>query len=310
MARDWDQLFSNWVAGFSDTTEAKADNALRMIREAVSASAQLASKNVVVYPTGSYHHNTNTKLESDVDVAVVLKDCWYSAYPPSGQPQAEALGYGTAAYGLAAFRDDVGAALVKKFGQKGVTPGQKAFDVHENSYRIDADVAVFVQHRRFTGEKNTDGTWHYHEGVEMRARNKPAQSIINWHDQHHTNGIAKNVRTSKRFKRITRILKRLRDDMKEGGKAAAKASAAGTASFLLESMAYNIPDSVYAEAENYKLMKAVVAAAWRATKTDEDKKTLVEVSGLKWLFDPGQAWTRAGAHEFFQHAWNHVGFSS
>jgi hypothetical protein len=309
MARNWDQLFSSWVAGFSETTEEKAENALRMIRDAVAASDALEGKTVSVYPTGSYHNNTNTKLESDVDVAVVLTDCWFFEYPATGQPQPSDLGFGTASYGLTEFRNDVGAALVKKFGDEGVTTGSKAFDVHENTYRVDADVAVFIQHRRYSGRTNADGSWHYYEGVEMRPRDDSSKRIINWHDHHHRNGVEKNKRTSKRFKRAARILKRLRDDMKVNGSDAAKAAANLAPSFLLESIAYNVHDDAFTEADYYKLMKALIAKAWHFTKEDEVKKTLVEVNEMKWLFHSSQAWTRDAAHGFLQQAWNHVGYS-
>ena len=94
-----------------------------------------------------------------------------SKYPNGKPPQPEDLGHaGGVKYGLKAFREDVGKALRAKFGADGVTAGSKAFDVHSNTARLDADVAVFLEHHRYTGKQNVDGTWHYLEGVEMRGK--------------------------------------------------------------------------------------------------------------------------------------------
>jgi hypothetical protein len=208
-------------------------------------------------------------------------------------------------YGLAQFREDVGRALVAKFGEQGVTPGTKAFDVHDNSVRLDADVAVFLEHRRYTGQRNTDGSWAYWEGVEMRGANEAR--IINWHRQHHAQGIGKNNRTGRRFKRIARILKRLRDDMKINGTAEAKLAAA-VPSFLLECCAYNAPDGCFNSENLYVDVQAVIADIWRKTKPETPDLELVEVSGMKWLFGSDQPWTKAQLHEFLLQAWRHVGF--
>lgn len=301
-------MIAGWASGFSETTEEKAENALRMVKKAIAASERLKGKGVAVYSTGSYRNNTNTALESDVDIAVVLKDCFFYALPSSGRPTKEDLGFtDSASYGLDPFRNDIGAALTAAFGSRGVTPGNKAFDVHENSYRIDADVATFVQHRRYTGNVTASNSWEYIEGVEMRPRNSPSTRVINWHDQHFENGVSKNKRTSLRFKRAARVLKRIRDDMKIEGTPSGKAAAAKAASFLIESLAYNVPDESYTASSAYDLTSAVIANAWNATKPDVNEK-LVEVSGLKWLFWPDQAWTLADAHAFLLEAWKHVEF--
>ena len=183
MPRDWKALFTSWSKPASETEEAKAARAARMIREAIHAHEPLKGKQTTVYATGSYRNNTNTRLESDIDVAVVLHDCFLSEYPSGKPPQASDLGYRKASYGLSNFRTDVGQALSRKFGASGVTSGTKAFDVHESSVRLDADVAVFVEHRRYTGERGRDGSWRYLEGVEMRGSED--RRIINWHQQHY-----------------------------------------------------------------------------------------------------------------------------
>ncbi len=305
MPRDWKALFTSWSKPASDTEEAKAARAARMIRQAIHEHQPLKTKQTSVYATGSYRNNTNTRLESDIDVAVVLHDSFFPEYPSGKPPQASDLGFTDTSYGLSNFRTDVGRALASKFGADGVTSGTKAFDVHETSARLDADVAVFLEHRRYTGRKNSDGTWHYLEGVEMRGSEN--RKIINWHEQHYDKGVAKNDLTGRRYKRVTRILKRLRDDMQEAGSTAAR-TAADVPSFLLECLAYNASNDCYQKKDLYDDVQAVVAQLWNKTKPETEDLVLVEVSGLKWLFGITQPWSKATAHEFLIRAWQHVGF--
>lgn len=306
MSRDWKALFTSWSKPPSETEEAKAARAATMIREAIAGHLPLASKRTSVYATGSYRNNTNTRQESDIDIAVVLHDCYFSQYPVGRPPQAEHLGHvGGVRYGLAEFRSDIGDALTKKFGRNGVTPGAKAFDVHANTVRLDADVAVFLEHHRYTGDRNSDGTWRYLEGVEMRGSGD--KRIINWHNEHYSEGVAKNDRTGRRYKRVTRILKRLRDDMQSSGGGAGRA-AANTQSFLLECLAYNASDHCYQREHLYDDVRAVITEMWQRTRPETEDLVLLEVSGRKWLFGANQPWSKSEAHTFLLAAWQHVGF--
>jgi hypothetical protein len=305
MSRDWKGLFTSWSKPPSDTEEAKAARAATMIREAIAEHAPLQQKRTSVYATGSYRNNTNTRFESDIDIAVILHDCFFSEYPAGTPPQATDLGNVGVRYGLSEFREDVGDALVGKFGRPGVSRGAKAFDVHANTVRLDADVAVFLEHRRYTGRRNADGTWHFLEGVEMRGTNNAR--IINWHKEHYSNGVIKNDRTCRRYKRVARILKRLRDDMQSSSDTATR-SAANVPSFLLECLAYNASDDCYQRDHLYDDVRAVIAEMWNKTTAETEDLVLVEVSGMKRLFGSPQPWSKGDAHAFLLSAWQHVGF--
>ena len=85
-------------------------------------------------------------------------------------------------------------ALVRQFGKKAVHRGNKAFDIHENSYRVDADVVPLFIHRRYT----TDG-W-YQCGVQLQpdkggrivTMGAPADDA-HWPKQQYENGVDKNT---------------------------------------------------------------------------------------------------------------------
>jgi hypothetical protein len=311
MVKDWHETFKSWAKPPTETEEAKGSLAAVTINNAVRESAALASRRFEVYATGSYRNNTNVKLASDIDVAIVLLETVYCDYPPTGSPTRAELGVTDATYQLVDFRSDVAKALEAKFGARGVTAGEKAFNVHETSTRLDADAAVFLEYRRYTGEKNPDGTWIYLSGAEMRPRGNPTARVINWHRQHYAEGVARNDATKRRFKRITRIFKRLRDEMRENGSAEVKAAAQPIPSFLLECLVFNAPDTCFnlVEGSYYEDVKATLVAQYHATKDDSGCASFVEVSRLKPLFAPGQPWRRDHAHDFLLRAWQHVGFT-
>lgn len=299
MSRDWHGIFSTWAKPPSETEEQKANNAARMINDALRASTALSTKDFEVTASGSYRNATNTRAESDIDIAVVLKQAWWSEYPADGSLTREMLGFSGATYGLNEFRDDVGRALVAKFGPSGVSAGDKAFNILENSYRLDADVAVFLGHRRYSGKRTPEGAWHFDLGAETRPRSDPSRRIINWHQRHYDEGVARNTATRRRYKRVVRILKRLREEMR-----------AEIPSFLIECLCFNASDGCFNRQEHtyYDDVSAVVRELWNATGDQARYSKFLEVSRMKWLFGSGNVWKPDTAREFLLGAWQYVGF--
>src|SRR5207245_972002 len=107
----------------------KCDNAVRAVRNAINASAALATRMIRVFPQGSYNNRTNVRAESDVDVCVCSSyTIYYDPEIPPGQ-----VGLGPATYMFPQFREDVRTVLVAHFGAAAVRSGRKAFDIHENT---------------------------------------------------------------------------------------------------------------------------------------------------------------------------------
>lgn len=310
MSRNWHESFKVWSKPPTEEEEAKGKKAADMIRDALRSCQALKSHNFDVYPTGSYRNNTNVRLDSDIDIAVVLTDAVFSEYPSDGSLTREMLGFKSAAYDLNAFRNDIEKALVSKFGRQGVVQGDKTFNVQETSQRLDADVTTFCEHRRYTGRKNSDGSWQHHTGAETRSRKEPLKRIINWHQQHYDQGVTRNDKTRRRFKRLTRILKRLRNDMREKGTAPGKAAAEPVPSFLIECLVFNAPNDCFNREDGsyFEDTRETIRWLWNATKNDDPCHGFVEVSGMKYLFRNTQPWSRSQAHDFLLQAWRHVGF--
>jgi hypothetical protein len=117
--------------------------------------------------------------------------------------------------------------------------------------------------------------------------------------------VGKNEATGSRFKYITRALKRLRNEMADRGMAAAKL----VPSYFIECLVWNVPNEGFGHNEYTADVRYVLAHTWNETLTDDRCREWGEVNELKYLFRPGQPWTREQAHAFLDIAWNNIGFS-
>lgn len=294
MARDWEQQFRVWAKPPGKTEQERCDNAASAIRNAIKASDKLSARSVSVFAHGSYRNNTNVRKESDVDIGIVCTNSFFHDLPEGTTP--ETFGIIPATYNYEQYKNEVEKALVDYFGRSAVKRGNKAFDVHETSYHVAADVAAFFEHRRY----HTDGT--YLEGVELRT-DKQNRRIINWPEQHYNNGVGKNKNTGTRFKSIVRVLKALSNEMTDNG-----ANAGDIPGFLIECLVWNVPNGEFQNLTFRADGRAALAFLFNNTRSQEDCKEWGEVSDLIYLFHSGQKWTWQQAHAFTSAAWDYIGF--
>ena len=223
--------FVSWSKEPGQTEADKCSNAERGVRKAIKASEQLAALDISVFAQGSYSARTNVRQNSDVDICVRYNATFFTYYPDGMSRETVGNLPGTMAF--SDFKSMVQKALEDYFGKTGVTRGNKAFDVHANTYRIDADVVPTFEYRQYTGKRNADGSHHYRSGVAFDPDS--GERIINWPEQTYNNGVERNTATGRKYKRVIRILKRLRDKMQDEDVAIAKK----TPSFLIECLAWN-----------------------------------------------------------------------
>lgn len=295
-----EETFIFWSQGPSKSETDKCENAETAVRKAISADGKLSALDISVFAQGSYRARTNVRLDSDVDVCVRYNSNFLPEYPDGTTKETFGNIDGTMVF--ADFKKMVEKALKGYFGEAGVTRGDKAFDIHANTYRIDADVVPTFEHRRYTGNKNADGTWEYFSGVAFNPDS--GGQIKNWPEQNYVNGVSRNDATGRRYKRIIRILKRLRNKMQEDK----IAEASNIASFLIECLVWNAPLSAFQHDNYTEDVRQVIIDVWNPTKTDEACAKWFEVNQLKWVFHPTQPWTRQQAHQFMQAAWNYIGY--
>jgi hypothetical protein len=302
MSRDWEAQLRTWSTPPGVTEQEKMERAEKEVRAAIAASRKLAAHDVDVFPQGSYRNRTNVPRESDVDICVRCNDTFfYEFFPEDTETIRRAAAISPASYGYWEFKNDVAAALVARFGRSAVKRGDKAFNVRETTYRVEADVVATFQHRRYTG-LDWYGRPTYLIGTEFVSDS--GKRIVNWPQQHYDNGVAKNQRTRERFKAMVRVLKNLRNEMDD----AHIAEAGPIPSYFIECLVYNVPDSTFGYATYYDTLKEILRFIYLGTETDETARKWLEVNELKYLFHAEQPWTRAQGNAFVLAAWRYVGY--
>lgn len=292
--RDWEAQFKEWAKPPSKTEQDRCDNAVSAIRHAIVASDKLHVRNVSVFTHGSYRNNTNIRKDSDVDIGILCTDTLLNDFPPS--MNRNDFGLSPATYQYEQYKNEVEEALVNYFGRAAVKRGNKAFDVHETSSHVEADVAAFFEHRRY----RKDST--YLKGVALLT-DKEKKRIINWPEQHYKNGTQKNTDTGARFKSIVRVLKSLSNEITEKG-----IKSGDIPGFLIECLVWNVSNDKFQHSTYTADVRAALVFLFNNTMTQEACKEWGEVSELIYLFHLGQKWTWQQAHAFTSAVWNHVGF--
>lgn len=300
MARDWKQTFSNWSAGPSETEEKKISNTLKQIRAAIHNDLKLKTKKITVFVQGSYKNNVNVRNDSDIDVGVLCKDMMNIGSLNDDLSKKMNSKFETAAYSFSQYREDLETALVNHFGSGTVNAGNKSFDVHESSTRVDADVVALIEYRRYNTEQS------YDEGVCLHPRNGNPSKVTNWPEQHYLNGVNKNNDTGRRYKRVARIMKKLRNEMLRKDYPYLE----NVPGFLIECLIWNTPDNVLTGTDYYETIRKVLIHLFSELDKKEGYKEWGEVSELKYLFRTSQPWSKNDARKFIVDSWNYVGYKS
>ena len=290
-----EDTLKSWAKAPGQTEQTTCDNAVTAVRKAIAASAALSERTIKVFAQGSYCNRTNVREDSDVDVCVYCSDTLMPDYP-SGMQASDFDLNSPAKYRYSTFKKDVGAALTAYFKNGHVTPGKKAFDIKENTYRIGADVIPCFEHRRY----REDGTWLTGTAFVPDGGSR----IVNWPDQNYDNGVSKNDDTGGRFKDVVRILKRLRYKMMDENIAAATP----VPSFLVECLVWNAPNPVFGHDTYTADVREVLVHLFNNTLEFETCEEWGEVNELKYLFKGIHTWTLAQAHAFISAAWDYWGF--
>jgi hypothetical protein len=300
-----DQL-SSWTQPAFNNEDEKRASTERMIREAVRGHALLRTLPIDVYAKGSYRNNTNVRRDSDVDVAVEYTGITFSEYGPNTSRDEVWRAQGLQAYSgpfrnavtgtteINRFKNAVGEALVAAFGPNHVTRHNKVFTVRESQRSLAADVVPCATYRHYWSPTN------FNEGIRLLPDRSPGFYIHNYPQQHYDRGVAKNEATSRRYKSVVRILKNLENRMVADGVSPV------VASYLIESLVFNAPNSAFSYATWGQRVREVLAHAWADTKEAGCETRWLEANNIKYLFHQHQKWTREEARTFVHAAWQYV----
>jgi hypothetical protein len=295
---NWEDTFRSWASPPGQTEKTKMENAENAIKKAIATHDRLSKMDISIFPQGSYSSSTSVKQDSDVDICIRLNSTFFTRYP-EGKIN-ESYGNIEGSISFSEYKNLVHEALNDYFGAQYVTRGNKAFDIHSNSYRVDADAVPAFAYRYYYGDGEND----YRDPVGIAFDTDKGDRIINWPNHVYDNGIIKQNNTSQRYKKMVRILKKLRNKMQDEN----ILDSQDVASFLIESMAWNVPDNHFGKDAYYDDLRSVIASCFNATLNNEACKDYCEVNDIKYLFHSSQPWTREKAHNFFDAAWEYIGF--
>jgi len=226
-----EEQLKDYAKPLSETEENQCKNAIRMVSNAlkdlglsenemetiygastayqIRMSGGLSGYDIKLFLQGSYANNTNVRGHSDVDIAVVQEDIFRPAYRlnVSGAD----YGFTNATPRIKSFKDEVEDILRNHFG-KDVERKNKSIKINGNSYRKDTDSVPSMRHRDYRQDYTFDKE-NYIGGILIKADD--GQEIINYPEQHIKNGVEKNNDTNYYFKKMVRIAKELRYQMKD-----------------------------------------------------------------------------------------------
>lgn len=258
-----DEMLASYSLPLSHTEDTKCKNAIRMIADALkmlnftddnaevkplyedtlSYHLHLRSKDysrsIKLFIQGSYANNTNVRTKSDVDVAIIQEEHFQTKYRSNQNDST--FGFKIAAKPVLSFKDEIQRCLSLTFGPD-VERKNKSIKINGNSYRKDADTVPCLRYRDYRCNYGTNGNI-YIPGVVITPDKGP--QIINYPEQHIENGRKKNVATNHHYKKMVRIMKKMRYLMHDSNNSLFKTAADAVNSFMLESLLWNIPDWWY-----------------------------------------------------------------
>ena len=282
----------SWTKPSSETEQEKQERTERMIREAISSHNAFDNCKLNIFIKGSYANNTNVQVDSDVDIAVECteviywgksEDCNYKGgnpYKGIWTPQK--------------LRDELILALKSKFPNQIDTSGSTAIQINSSSARVNADVVPCFSYKYYT-------IYSYIKGTKIFKTD--GGKTVNYPMQQLENGIEKNNRTNRLYKRAVRILKRTANEMSKNG------IFKEIPSYFVECLVYNCPDSLFESSTWIERIKKLLICIYNNTKNEEPKENRwLEVNASFYLFHPKQKWTRKDAEEFAIASWKYLGF--
>ena len=245
--------------------------------------APYASREVTVVLQGSYGNDTNVYADSEVDIVICLTSTFYAntdELSEADKARYEASRSPTS-YGFQEFKKEVTDWLTYRFGV-GVRAGKKAIFVPGNGTRRDADVLACARHRRFRAYSSA-WSQDYQEGICFWT--SAGTHIINFSTQHAENCTSKHQATYGRFKPNVRMLKNMRNAMRDKGYIAEGVAP----SYFLEGMLWNVPNRSFTSAFGLSFVNAL---GWLDAC---DPAKLVCANNLHWLIRDGApvCWNRA-----------------
>lgn len=277
---------SNWTKPAFNNEEELAKNTKNSINSAIQNSPKLKLLNISVFPKGSYANNTNVRRDSDIDIAVRLNSLISIDYDEGLSHSDTGLSPYTG-ISKSDFKNELYSALINEFGSSNVSnSGNKVFQIRKSDKLMNTDIIPSTIYRRYFQANN------YIEGIQLIPDNITINRVNNFPEQHYEYGVEKNKDTKLRYKGIVRIIKNIRNNLLANN---------DYPSFLIESLAYNMPNSIYTDNDTWvDMLKYMCENALDYLSKEESPNSSerwTEVNKYKFLFHSNQKWDRDDAKE-------------
>lgn len=304
---EWNDRFAHWERSESDAETQRIERARSMVQQALGKNFWLNSESARIIPQGSFTNRTNTRLDADIDLRVqhptIKIEYGYGVDVATAYQQGGYYSTGFSyAYTSDRMRAEIRSELVAAFGASAVDDsGNKAIRVKglEDS-RSEVDVVPCFTLHHIMGQTILSRT--VVKGTAILSKDG-RNLTLNYPDQHADNGRSKRLNTGLQFKRVVRIVKRLRADMTERGILRDKVP-----SFLLECLVYLVEDRYFTVAsdDRYERVSRILNRLAEILANPLIAYTSYEINGIKSLFGGGQAWTLDTARNFVNLAISHI----
>jgi hypothetical protein len=284
--QSWNERLEHWERPASESEEAMIERAGRMVRDVMSRNAWSVAEGVQIEPQGSYYNNTNVRQESDLDLratnpSIFIRYC-LTVVPEYAYQALRYFSTGKTYADVAAWlRREIVSELGREFGILNVdASGKKAIKVNGvPGTRAPVDVVPCFRLHYVLWDTNSQRYWTI-PGVAILDRD--LHWTFSYPDQHHRRGIDKRANTQLRFKKIVRILKRLRDELVGTGALAPRE----VSSFLVESLAHGVEDHYFTveQDDRYDRLMRIVLRMRTQLYDGQWQSAAMEINGINLLF--------------------------
>jgi len=281
----------NWAKPASNVEDARMNNSRSAVISALQEYTLLDDSKVKVIDKGSSYNNTNVKLQADVDLSLVQEgDFFYGL--PAGYTK-EDFGIIDSQKSFSSYKNSIVSAIYNFFNNQDVDNSKdKCTRIKENSNRVDTDVVPVWRYRLYQPDKS------YHVGVAFISDKNVL--IVNFPEQHTENGKEKNNNTGRKYKKIVRILKRLKSKMEDDGIFISNS----ITSFLIESLVWNVKDDIFNKSDNLSdILRNVLIDIYNNSSEDWN-----EVSDILKLFHAKRKWSVLDVKIFINQVWKYGNF--
>lgn len=286
-----EEELKNWAKPASNAEGTRINNSRNAVISALQKYPLLDDSEVQIIDKGSSHNNTNVKLQADVDLSLVQEGIFFYDLP-AGYTK-EYFGIIDSQRSFNSYKNSIINAIYNFFNAQDIDNSKdKCTRIKENSNRVNTDIVPVWRYRLYQPNRN------YREGVAFYSDSNIL--VINFPEQHTENGNKKNNNTGRKYKRVVRILKRLKNKMKEDNIFVSDS----ITSFLIESLVWNVDDGIFNQSNNFSdILRNVLIDIYNNTLEDWN-----EVSDILKLFHTERKWSVLDVKTFIKQVWEYGNF--